>query len=345
MEGVSCEPFGEMPDGTEVTRYSLTNRRGSVARLIDLGATLTELWVPDREGTPGDVVLGFESASAYLASAPYFGCTVGRVANRIAHARFELDGVSYRVAANDGENHLHGGRRGFDKVVWAARTSSAARGPTLELTHTSPDGDEGYPGRLDVTVTFVLEHDDTLRIEYEARCDAPTLVNLTNHGYWNLAGEGDVLAHELELRANRYTEVRADLIPTGRLLPVAGTPFDFTMAKLVGRDLGELGTGYDHNFVLADAPRPEPGLAAVLREPASGRQMRVSTTEPGIQLYTGNFLDGVDGKRGACHGRHAALCLEAQRFPDAPHHPSFPSVVLRPGETYRQVTVHAFSTS
>jgi aldose 1-epimerase len=342
MQGIACEPFGRTSSGVQVSLYTLTNQHGSHARLIDLGATLTELWMPDRNGELGDVVLGFDTMESYEANTPFFGCTVGRVANRIAGAHFELDGLNYRLAANDGANHLHGGRAGFDKAVWGAQMIPRAEGPTVSFSHTSPDGDEGYPGALDVKVTYTLQHDDALHIEYRARSDAPTLVNMTNHSYWNLAGSGGILAHELMLRAQKYTEVGPDLIPTGQLSPVRGTPFDFTHAKPIGRDIAALEAGYDHNFVLADAPRPEAVEAATLRDPLSGRQMRVLTTEPGVQLYTANFLDGVVGKRGAVHDRHAAVCLETQRFPDAVHHDGFPSIVLRPGETYQQLSVYAF---
>jgi aldose 1-epimerase len=308
---ITREHFGRTDAGAEVSRFALTNRRGTRAVWLDWGATLAELWLPDREGRPADVVLGFDRFEPYARNAPYFGCTVGRVANRIAGARFALDGREYRLAANEGAHHLHGGERGFDRALWGARELPGAEA-------------------------------DVLRLEYRAETDAPTLVNLTNHAYWNLAGDGDVLGHELRLHADRYTEVGPDRIPTGRRRPVAGTPLDFTSRKAIGRDLGALGPGYDHDFVLADAPRGEALPCAELSDPASGRCMRVCTSEPSVQLYTGNSLDGVAGKRGRVYARHAGLCLETQRPPDAVHHPGFPSVVLRPGETYRQTTTCAF---
>lgn len=342
MEGVVRDGFGVASDGRPISRYTLTNRRGSRARVIDWGATLTELWVPDREGTLGDVVLGFDDFGAYERNEPYFGCTIGRVANRIGGARFSLDGVDYRLAANDGPNHLHGGSCGFDKAIWTGREEPGAEGPAVTFEHTSPDGDEGYPGTLSVALTILLDCEDALHLDYRARTDAATPVNLTHHSYWNLAGAGDVLAHELRLAADRYTEAGPQLVPTGRLLPVAGTPFDFRRLKPIGRDIGRLGLGYDHNFVLGDATRAEAVPAGKLRDPASGRCMTFRTSEPGVQLYTGNFLTAVEGKRGAVYGRHAGLCLEAQKFPDALHQPDFPSVILRPGQTYRQKTVYAF---
>jgi len=341
---IDREPFGVTRRGEDVARYTLTNHRGSRARLITLGATLTELWVPDRDGRLGDVVLGFDALEAYERDDRYFGCTVGRVANRIAGASFSLDGIEHALAANHGPHHLHGGRVGFDKAVWTARELEDRAGPALRLSHRSPDGEEGYPGAVDVSVTFRLDDGDALSIEYRAKTDAPTPVNLTNHSYWNLSGAGDVLAHGLVLHAEHFTEVDAELIPTGRIAPVAGTPLDFRHAKAIGRDIAGLEPGYDHNLVLADGARAAPAPAVEVSDPASGRRIRMSTTEPSVQLYTANYLDGVAGKGGAVYGRHAGLCLEAQHFPDAVHQPHFPSVVLRPGETYRQVTVYDFGS-
>jgi aldose 1-epimerase len=307
------------------------------------GATLTDLLVPDRDGLQADVVLGFDQFARYPVDSPYFGCTVGRVANRISGARFGLDGADYRLAANDGPNHLHGGQVGFDKAVWRAEAAAEAGSQVLRLVHRSPAGDEGYPGNLDVSVTYRLALDGALSLEYEATTDAPTLVNLTNHSYFNLAGKGDILGHILTLYASRYTEPDAQLTPTGRILPVAGTPLDFRRPAAVGGRLARLDIGgYDHNYVIDGGPDPL-ALAAELYEPGSGRAMEVLTTKPGIQLYTGNFLDGLAGKGGAVYQRHAALCLETQYFPDAIHHPAFPSPVLRPGQTYRHTTVHRFS--
>jgi aldose 1-epimerase len=344
VQGISKKPFGVTARGEEVSCYTLTNRRDSVARWIDWGATLTELWIPDRAGVLGDVVLGFDSLEAYERNEPHVGCVIGRVANRIAGARFTLDGVDHPLAANREPNHLHGGWAGFDKALWIAEPLDRLEGPALRFTHTSPDGDEGYPGTLRVELIVTLDHEDALHFEYRAETDAPTPVNLTHHDYWNLAGHGDILSHELLLHADRYTETGEGFIPTGRQLPVAGTPFDFRVAKPVGRDIGQLERGYDQNYVLAEAVRDVAVPAGELFDPSSGRRMTFSTSEPGVQLYTGNFLDGVVGKHGAVHGRHDALCLETQHFPDAVHQPSFPSIVLRPGETYRQVTVYAFGT-
>lgn len=334
------EAWGRVADGTTVERLTLVSRHGLVARVATLGATLTELHVPDREGRLADVVLGFDDPASYERPGPYFGATVGRVANRIAGARFVLDGEAFTLAANEGPNHLHGGRRGFDKVVWTAEPDPDANAVTF--THTSPAGDEGYPGRLEASVRYRLD-EDVLHVEHRARTDAPTLVNLTNHTYWNLRGEGDVLDHVLRLDAARYCETDAAAIPTGRLPSVAGTPFDFRALRPVRPPAGHPHDGYDHTFVLADRRRSTPVPAGELRDPASGRRMRLATTEPGVQLYTGQHLASVRGKRGAVHERHAGLCLETQVFPDAVHHAHFPSPVLRPGESYVHVTRYAFS--
>jgi aldose 1-epimerase len=338
---ISRELFGRLVDGTAVDRYTLTNRNGIVCKIITYGATITELHVPDRTGRMADIVLGHADLPGYLGHSPYLGAVIGRVANRIAAGRFTLDGTSYRLATNDGPNHLHGGIKGFDKVLWQARI---VRDDSLQLSYTSRDGEEGYPGTLMVTVTYRLTNDDQLRIEYAATSDKATPINLTNHTYWNLAGGGGVLGHVLTLRASHFTPVDRELIPTGQIAAVAGGPMDFQTPKEIGRDLSALDNqpqGYDHNFVL-DAGR---GAAAELYDPASGRALRVSTTEPGIQFYSGNFLDGsIVGKYGIVYRQHEALCLETQHFPDALHHPEFPSIVLRPGETYRSTTSYAFST-
>ena len=344
VAGVSMDSFGTTGDGQAVTRFTLDGPGGVRARVITYGATLTELWLPDRQGTLGDVVLGFDSLAEYEAKSPYFGCTTGRVANRIGGARFTLDGVEYPLAANDGANTLHGGRRGLDKQVWQGAPVVHEAGPAVRLTLVSPDGDEGFPGNLDLAVTYILTRDGELRLEYQATTDKATPVNLTNHSYFNLAGAGTVHGHILTLHASRYTEPDANLIPTGRLLPVAGTPLDFTRPASVGGRMGQVSIGgYDHNYVI---DRADTGLVltADLYEPASGRAMEVLTTEPGVQFYSGNFLSGLAGKAGAVYVRHAGLCLETQHYPDAVHRPEFPSIILRPGQTYRQVTVHRFST-
>jgi aldose 1-epimerase len=349
-EGVTVEPFGTAPGGETVECFTLTNRRGLRARLISYGALLTELRVPDRDGQSADIVLGFDSLAPYVAEDPrhpYFGCIVGRVANRIAGGRFTLDGREYRLATNNGPNHLHGGVRGFDRRVWRARALPEENG--VLFAYTSPDGEEGYPGELTVEVRYTLTDDDELRIDYRAEANRPTPVNLTHHSYFNLAGaagtEG-ILDHVLTLEADHYTPVDETLIPTGEIRPVAGIVMDFTRPRRIGDGIGRLGGdpgGYDHNFCL----RGEGGRlarAATVYHPESGRIMEVWTTEPGLQLYTGNFLDGsIAGKGGVRYGKHHGLCLEAQHYPDAVNRPEFPPVILRPGQVYRQTTSYRFS--
>lgn len=335
--------FGRLPDGTAVDLYTLTNASGVVAKIANYGTIITELHVPDRQGNPADVVLGFDNLGQYLKGHPYFGCTVGRVANRIAQGRFTLDGKVYQLAVNNGPNHLHGGIKGFDKAVWEAQP----RGQTaIEFRYTSADGEESYPGKLDVTVVMTLTEANELRIDYTAATDKPTPVNLTNHSYFNLYGEGDVLDHELTLAADHYTPSDADLIPTGELKSVKGTPLDFTSPAPIGSKIAKLTnqeSGYDHNYVINGAGKGLV-LAARVREPRTGRVMEVHTTQPGVQLYTANYLDGsLTGKRGLVYRRQAAFCLETQHFPDSVNKPNFPSTILRPGETYRQTTVYKFT--
>jgi aldose 1-epimerase len=332
--------------------YMLRSARGLEVDVASYGGIVTRLLVPDREGGLADVVLGYDSLPAYEAGTSYFGAIVGRYANRIAGGRFTLDGEEVRLATNDGPNHLHGGLRGFDRVVWDAEPFESDSAVGVRLTHVSPDGDQGYPGTLRATVTYALTG-EALRIEYEATTDAPTVLNLTHHGYWNLAGHasGEILDHELRIAATRFTPVDSTLIPTGELRRVAGTPFDFREPTRVGTRIGDddeqllRGRGYDHNFVL-DGWTGDGTLrrAATLRDPGSGRTMEVWTTEPGLQLYSGNFLDGSDvGKDGAVYRHRDALCLETQHFPDSPNHPAFPSTALRPGETFRSTTVYRFT--
>lgn len=348
--GVVKVPYGKTKGGDAVDLYQLTNKNGVVAKVITYGATLAELWVPDKDGKLADVLLGFDNMKGWQQdSNPFFGCVVGRYANRIAKGRFTLDGTTYKLATNNGPNHLHGGKKGFDKAVWKVTgTDGAKRSVTLE--HVSPDGDEGYPGKLTATVTYTLTDSNELRIDYKATTDKATVVNLTNHAYFNLAGHdaGDILDHEVTLKAANYTPADATLIPTGKVEPVKGTPFDFTTAKKVGADLKQLkGTppGYDTNFAL-DAGGKKLALAAVVKDSKSGRVMEMETTEPGVQLYTGNFLDGsARGKNGATYKRHAGLCLEAQKYPDTPNQKGFPSAVLRPNETYTQTTVYRFKVA
>lgn len=345
---ITQETFGRLPDGREVELFTLTNPRGLRARIATLGGIVTELHVPDREGRFADVVHGFDNLEAYVAGHPHFGCITGRVANRIARGRFTLDGREYQLACNNGPNHLHGGPEGFYKQLWKPVPLEIAGEVAVRLTYRSVAGEEGYPGNLDVAVVYSLTDADELRIDYTATTDAPTLVNLTNHSYFNLAGEGSILDHVLTLNADRYTPVDETLIPTGELASVAGTPMDFRQPALIGARFAELRgdpVGYDTNFVIN---RASEGLALAARvvEPKSGRVLEIRTSEPGVQLYTGNFLDGsLTGKNGVSYARHSGFCLETQHFPDAPNHPHFPSIGLRPGETYRQTTVHRFLTA
>ncbi|MGA2867174.1 MAG: aldose epimerase family protein [Verrucomicrobiota bacterium] len=336
--------FGKLPDGTAVELYTLKNANGLVAKITNYGTIITELHVPGRNGKLGDIVLGFDNLPQYLKGHPYFGCTVGRVANRIAKGRFTLDGKVYTLALNNRPNHLHGGLKGFDKVLWQAQPQPGAG--AVKFAYTSPAGQEGYPGTLAVTVTMSLTDANELRIDYTATTDHPTPVNLTNHSYFNLAGQGDVLAHELMLAADHYTPANAELIPTGQIKPVKGTPMDFTRPQPIGARFSQLSgypVGYDNNFVLNGGGKTL-ALAARLYEPKSGRVMELSTTAPGLQLYTANFLDGsLTGKYGIVYRRHSALCLETQHFPNSVNQVKFPSIILRPGQTYRHTTVHKFA--
>jgi len=343
------EPVGKTAAGEPVDAFILTNRHHTLrAKLTNWGACLVEMHTPDRNGALADITLGFDSLDRYLVKHPHFGVTTGRFANRIALGRFTLDGVTHQLAINNGPNHLHGGPTGFHARVWKA--DPVASGNGVRFSYTSADGEEAFPGTLAVTVTYTLTDDDELRLDYEATTDKPTVLNLTNHAYWNLAGagEGDVLGTEVTLHASRYIPVGATAIPTGEIAPVAGGPMDFTKAKTLARDFAQMtGTpgGYDHCYVI---DRSGPGAmtpAGEAYEPRSGRVMAVSTTEPGIQLYTGNFLDGsVIGKGGKAYKKNYGFCLETQHFPDSPNQPSFPSTVLRPGQTFRSTTVHKFST-
>jgi len=351
MPTVTERPFGRMPDSTEVRLFTLTNAGGMSVSLTNYGGIVTSLLVPDSAGRAADVVLGYDSLGDYLRASPYFGAIVGRYANRIAGARFVLDGTRYSLAANDHGNSLHGGIKGFDKVVWRAEPFHDSTQAGVRLRYVSADGEEGYPGRLDVTVTYALTDSNELRVEYLATTDRPTVLNLSHHGYFNLAGHssGDILGHELTLAADRFTPVDSLLIPTGELREVAGTPMDFRAPVAVGARIGAVdqqlryGLGYDHNWVL-NGPSGTLRLAARVREPGSGREMEVRTTEPGIQFYSGNFLDGTNvGKGGVPYRHRAGFCLETQHYPDSPNHAEFPSTVLRPGEEYRSTTVYRFS--
>jgi aldose 1-epimerase len=348
--GVARAPFGKTGNGQAVEIYTLTNAQGVEMRVITYGGIITSLKVPDRHGQFGDVVLGFDTLDGYLKDSPYFGALIGRYGNRIAKGQFVLDGKTYTLATNNGPNHLHGGVKGFDKVVWNAVPGENADGVSLTLTRTSPDGEEGYPGKLLVTVRYTLTDTNELAIEYRATTDKPTPVNLTQHSYFNLAADaGDILGHELTIHATKYTPVDNTLIPTGELAPVQGTPFDFQKSTAIGARIDtdnvqlKNGLGYDHNWVL---DRSGPGLraAARLAEPKSGRTLEIATTEPGLQFYSGNFLDGtITGKGGRVYGRRTGLCLETQHYPDSPNHPDFPSTILQPGQTYSSRTVLTFT--
>jgi aldose 1-epimerase len=345
--GVSKKVFGKLADDTVVDIYTLTNANGLSASVMTYGATLTELHVPDKNGQFGDVVLGFDNLEQYVKGHPYFGSTVGRVANRIAGGKFTLDGKRYNLAINNAPNHLHGGLKAFDKVVWKASRVRRSAGPAVRFTYHSPDGEEGYPGNLDVTVVYTLTNQNGLRIEYAARTDRDAPVNLTNHTYFNLVGKEDVLSHQMLLVADRYVPVDATLIPTGELKAVKGTPMDFTAPHAIGERINEVGgdpKGYDHCYVLNSGGRSF-ALGARVSEPTSGRVLEMETTEPGVQFYTGNFLDGsLTGKGGTVYRQYAGFCLEAGHFPDSVHHSNFPSIILRPGQTYRQRTEYRFST-
>jgi aldose 1-epimerase len=339
------ESFGRLPDGAGIELYTLTNKNGLRVRIMTYGATVVSLEVPDRNGKLGDIVLGYDSLDGYLKANPYFGSIVGRYGNRIARGKFTLDGVTYQLAKNNGENHLHGGIKGFDKVVWKAEPVKEQGAVGVKLSYLSKDGEEGYPGNLSVTVVYALTDENELKISYEATTDKPTPVNLTNHSYFNLAGQGngDIFGNELMLNADAYTPVDEGLIPTGEILPVKGTPIDFTSPKPIGAQIAEVKGGYDLNFVLRGGSG-KLELAARVSELTSGRIMEIETTEPGIQFYSGNFLDGsITGKAGKVYKQHYGFCLETQHFPDSPNKPNFLSTILRPGEVYKSLTVHRFS--
>jgi aldose 1-epimerase len=344
---ITQSKFGNLPDGTAVEQYTLSNSAGITCKITNYGGIITELHVPDKNGRLADVVLGFDKFERYLQGHPYFGAIVGRYANRIAKGKFTLDGKTYSLAINNGPNHLHGGLKGFDKVVWQGVPLDSKDGATLKLSYTSPDGEENYPGTLKTEVTYTLTDKNELRIDYRAVTDKATPINLTNHSYFNLAGSGSVLDHELKLAAKNFTPTDDTLIPTGEIKSVRGTPFDFTEAKTIGRDIAQLFAqphrGYDHNFVLDNQGKM--ALAARVFEPKSGRVMEVLTDQPGVQLYTANFLADTQGKGGNQYGKYGAFCLETQHFPDSVNHPNFPSAILRPGAEYRTTTIFRFSAA
>jgi aldose 1-epimerase len=339
--------FGSLADGPDEDLYTLTNANGLVAKIITYGALLTQLHVPDAYGHLSDIVLGFDDLTGYLGKHPYFGATIGRVANRIAEAEFTLDGQQYTLARNDGPHSLHGGAKGFDKVMWEIQEESGenTNGPAVSFAYLSPDGEEGYPGNVSVSVRYALTNSNELEIRYTATTDKATPVNLTNHSYFNLAGTGDILGHQLLIAADGYTPVDETLIPTGEIKPVKDTPMDFTQPMAIGSRIGQIeggAPGYDHNYVLNNGGQ-DMALAARVVDPQSGRVLEVHTSAPGIQFYSGNFLDGtLVGKGGQVYQKHSGFCLETQHFPDAVHHPNFPSIILRPGSTYQYTALYKF---
>src|SRR5213082_2152390 len=350
--GIARTPFGSTERGEAVSAYTLKNAHGIELQVLDYGGIIVSLRVPDRTGRLGDVALGFDSLADYQRGSPYFGALIGRYGNRIARGRFTLDGRTYTLATNNGPNHLHGGVRGFDKVVWAAAPFERGDSVGLVLSYTSPDGEEGYPGTLRATVTYTLTNANELIFDYHATTDRATPVNLTQHSYFNLAGDGkgDILGHVVTLNADRFTPVDSTLIPTGELKSVAGTPFDFRKPTPIGARIDQddvqlrYGPGYDHNFVLnKSGDGHEPTFAARVYEPATGRVMEIYTTEPGLQFYSGNFLDGtLHGKKGVVYRRRYGFAMETQHFPDSPNKPGFPSTILRPAEQYRSRTIYKF---
>jgi aldose 1-epimerase len=344
--------FGKLPDGRQVYRYTLTNRSGVTAQIIDYGATVTLLRVPDRNGEMSDIVLGYDTLQQYIDGTAYFGAIVGRYGNRIGKGQFQLDGKQYQLTVNDGQNHLHGGKTGFNKVLWDASVLSDSGEPSLQLQYTSPDGEEGYPGTVTLKVVYTLTADNGLRIDYEGTTDQPTILNPTHHSYFNLSGsfENTILNHLLTIEADSFTPVDEGLIPTGEIASVADTPMDFRTPTAIGAHIDDpdpqliYGKGYDHNWVLRDFTG-KVRKAAELYEPESGRVMTVFTDQPGLQFYSGNFLDGTAiGKNGIAYQYRTGLCLEAQAFPDTPNKPNFPPATLRPGEVYRQTTIYQFSS-
>jgi aldose 1-epimerase len=337
---VTKKEWGEV-DGKKVYLFSLENKNGTIVTISNYGGTVTSFVTKDKNGNASSIVVGFDSLQSYLQQPPYFGALIGRYGNRVGNAKFTLDGVTYKLAANNGKNHLHGGLKGFDKVVWDARVPNDSV-PSLTLKYLSKDGEEGYPGNLNVTVQYTLTNDDGLEIEYNAETDKATPVNLTNHSYFNLTGDvsNTILNHSLMIDADHYTPVDSTLVPTGEIKSVKGTPFDFTTAKKIGRDIDSVKGGYDHNWVLNKKDTSLQKVAE-LSDSVSGRTLEVYTTQPGLQFYTGNFLDGKFINRdGKPLNLHTALCLETQHFPDSPNKPNFPSTILRPGEKYHEVTIY-----
>jgi aldose 1-epimerase len=346
---ITKQPFGNTPDGRPVDLYTLRNSKGAEARIMTYGGIVVSLKMPDKYSKFGDVVLGCDNLDGYLKPTPYFGALVGRYGNRIAKGKFTLDGKTYTLATNDGPNHLHGGIKGFDKVVWQGKKLASKLGSALELTYLSKDGEEGYPGNLKVTAVYTLTEDNALRVDFTATTDKNTVANLTHHSYFNLAGKGDILNHEVYMNADRFTPVDSTLITTGELTPVDGTPFDFRKPTTIGARIGQdneqlkFGKGYDHNWVI-NKPMGKLGLMARVCEPTSGRVMEVWSDEPGLQFYSGNFLDGtITGKGGWVYQFRNAFCMEPQHYPDSPNHPNFPSVELKPGQVFKNTIIYRFS--
>lgn len=340
---ISKRLFGKV-DGRDVYLYTLDNRGGLKVSITNYGGIITAMEFPDKNGKTGDVVLGYDSLDQYIANNPYFGAMVGRYANRIARGRFSLDGKTYTLAVNNGKNSLHGGLKGFDKVVWDVEEFSDSARQGLILTYFSPDGEEGYPGNLKVKVVYSLDHHQHFTIQIEAETDKATPVNICNHTYFNLSeADTNILGHYLTLWANRYTPVDDELIPTGKILPVLNTPMDFNNSPMIGEGIGKVAGGYDHNYILKKEPNTL-ATAAKLYDPRSGRQLEIITTQPGIQFYSGNFLDGsIMGKKGKTYYKYYGLCLETQHYPDSPNQPAFPTTILRPGEKYSQTTIYKLS--
>jgi aldose 1-epimerase len=351
--GVTHTAFGKTTDGTPVEIYTLTNANGVEVKAMTYGCIITSLKVPDRTGKLADVVLGYDTLDRYLKDSPYFGAVVGRYGNRIAKGQFTLDGKTYKLATNNGPNHLHGGNQGFDKVVWKGAWKNGAQGVGVIFSRTSPDGEEGYPGNLQATVTYTLTDKNELVVEYRATTDKATPVNLTQHSYFNLAADdGDILGHQLTIDADRYTPVDDTLIPTGELASVAGTPFDFRKTTAIGARINvdnpqlKNGKGYDHNWVLSRTSGSGLQYAVRVVDPKTGRTLDIATTEPGVQFYTGNFLDGsITGKGGRVYRHRSGFCLETQHYPDSPNHPNFPSTILQPGRAYSSKTVFTFGAT
>src|SRR5262245_19521115 len=333
-------------DGKPVDIYTLTNTKGAVAKITNYGAIVTELHMPDKAGKMADVVWGFDNVDDYVKKSPYFGAIVGRVANRIKNATFTLDGKEYKLNANNAPHHLHGGKKGWDKVIWEAEPKETKDGPSLKLTHVSKDGEENYPGTVTATATYTLTNDNELKIEMSATTDKTTLINMAHHSYWNLAGNGTILDHELTIPADKWTP-SVDLVPDGKVLPVKGTPMDFTVAKPIGRDLKAVGgkpVGYDHNWVVNGEPHVM-RLMAKLKDPKSGRVMTITADQPGLQFYSGNFMDGTTKGKGVTHVQYSALCLESQKFPNSVNIPAWrEEVILKPGQTYKHTMIHKFTT-